>query len=100
MKQNTNLTFDKETVDGTTTITDLTEMCRYVLEHQREIKNLQLSQGQNLFIACSWMTKKKRRILRLFPDVLKVDTVRGTNQEDRLLLTVFVCASQGKHIVV
>ena len=101
IERNANLIFNEETVDGTTTVTDLTEMCREVIhEYQREVKNLQLRQDQNLFIACGWMTKKERRLFRLFPDVLKVDVVKGTNQEDRPLLTVSVRTSQGKYIVV
>eukprot|EP00977_Amphora_coffeiformis_P003139 scaffold585_cov174-Amphora_coffeaeformis.AAC.2 len=59
-----------------------------------------MKKEQNLFIACAWMTNKERRLFRLFPHVLKVDVVKGTNQEDRPLLTASVQTSQGKYIVV
>ena len=101
IERNANLIFNEETVDGTTTITDLSEMCRDVIhEYQQEIENLRLRKDQNLFIACSWMTNKEKRIFRLFPDVLKVDITSGTNAEDRPLLTTSVRTSQGKYIVV
>eukprot|EP00977_Amphora_coffeiformis_P023638 scaffold13876_cov84-Amphora_coffeaeformis.AAC.3 len=53
-----------------------------------------------LFIACAWMTNKERRLFQLFPHVLKVDVVKGTNQEDHPLLTASVRTSQGKYIFI
>ena len=96
-----NAIFNEQTMDGTTTQVDLSEMCREVLaEHRREIEPLQLREDQNLFIACAWMTNKERRLFRLFHEVIKVDVVNGTNNEDRPLLTVSVRTSQGKYVVV
>ena len=101
VERNSNLIFNEDTIEGITTVTDLSEMCREVLrEYQNEVELLKLRKDQNLFIACSWMTNKERRIFRLFPHVVKVDVVKGTNQEDRPLLTGSVRTSQGKYIVV
>ena len=37
---------------------------------------------------------------QLFLHVLKVDVVKGTNNEDHLLLTASICTSQGKYVVI
>eukprot|EP00977_Amphora_coffeiformis_P020312 scaffold8061_cov84-Amphora_coffeaeformis.AAC.1 len=101
MERNANIIFNEETIDGTTRKTNLTEMCRDVIkEYQQEVENLKMKKEQNLFITCAWMTNKERRLFRLFPHILKVDVVKGTNQEDRPLLMASVRTSQGKYIVV
>eukprot|EP00977_Amphora_coffeiformis_P023721 scaffold14043_cov99-Amphora_coffeaeformis.AAC.1 len=48
MERNANIIFNEETIDGTTTKTDLTEMCRDVIkEYQQEIENLKMKKEQN-----------------------------------------------------
>eukprot|EP00977_Amphora_coffeiformis_P024771 scaffold17096_cov90-Amphora_coffeaeformis.AAC.1 len=73
---------------------------RYAFKVFDASRNLKMKEEQNLFIACAWMTNKERRLFRLFPHVLKVDVVKGTNQEDRPLLTASVRTSQGKYIFI
>jgi hypothetical protein len=101
IERQANIIFNEETIDGTTRVTDLTELCHEVIhEYQQEVINLKLKKDQNLFIACAWMTQKEKRLFRQFPEVVKVDVVKGTNQEDRPLLTASIRTSQGKYIVV
>eukprot|EP00977_Amphora_coffeiformis_P009394 scaffold2174_cov92-Amphora_coffeaeformis.AAC.1 len=84
MERNANIIFNEETIDGTTTKTDLTEMCQDVIkEYQQEVENLKMKKEQNLFIACAWMTNKERGLFRLFPRVVKVDVVKGANQKEQ-----------------
>eukprot|EP00977_Amphora_coffeiformis_P015103 scaffold4412_cov82-Amphora_coffeaeformis.AAC.1 len=71
MERNANIIFNEETIDGTTTKTDQTEMCRDVIkEYQQEVENLKMKKEQ------------------------------GKEAEDRPLLTASVRTSQGKYIVV
>eukprot|EP00977_Amphora_coffeiformis_P019225 scaffold7050_cov181-Amphora_coffeaeformis.AAC.1 len=77
MERNANIIFNEETIDGTTTKTDLTEMCQDVIkEYQQEVENLKMKKEQNLFIACAWMTNKERMLFWLFSHVVKVDVSR------------------------
>eukprot|EP00977_Amphora_coffeiformis_P004747 scaffold1015_cov141-Amphora_coffeaeformis.AAC.3 len=47
MERNANIIFNEETIDGTTTKTDLTEMCRDVIkEYQQEVENLKMKKEQ------------------------------------------------------
>ena len=101
IQRTSNIIFQENTLDGKTTYTDLTEMCKDVLhEYQKEMEILDLRKDQNYFIACGWITNKERRLFRLFPHVLKIDVVKGTNNEDRPLLTISIRTSQGKYVVI
>ena len=61
---------------------------------------LDLHKDQNYFIACGWITNKERQLFQLFPHVLKIHVVKGTNNEDHSLLTVSIHTSQGKYVVI
>ena len=101
MERTSNVIFQENNLDGERSYTDLTEMCRDVLhEYQKEMEMLRIRKDQNYFIACGWITKKERRLFRLFPHVLKIDVVKGTNQEDRPLLTISIRTSQGRYVVI
>ena len=101
MERTSNVIFQENNLEGERTFTDLTEMCQEVLhEYQKEMEMLRLRKDQNYFIACGWITNKERRLFRLFPHVVKIDVVKGTNQEDRPLLTASIRTSQGRYVVI
>ena len=57
IERTSNIIFQENILDGQTTYTDLTEMCKDVLhEYRREMEILDLRKDQNYFIACGWIT--------------------------------------------
>ena len=87
--------------DGNHSVSALTHFCQEILhEYTTEMENLKLDVDQNMFIACAWITNKERRMFRLFPHVLKIDVTKGTNRENRPLMTVSMRTAYGKYLVI
>eukprot|EP00957_Ditylum_brightwellii_P193916 14767980-Ditylum_brightwellii.AAC.1 len=49
--------------------------------------------SSNMVIGTAWTHKHLRNIARAFGDVLLFDATEGTNNEERPLLTLSLCAS-------
>ena len=93
--------FNEFSSDGTGGVEDLSELCQDALPgHQAEMADLNISENQNLFVACAWSTNKERRAFCLSPDVIKLDVTEGTNTEKRPLLTVSIRSAFGNYMVV
>ena len=58
--------------------------------------NRNLRNDQNLLVALAWVVPSERRLFRLFPETLFVDSVEDTNNEGRPLLTMSECDSNEK----
>ena len=84
-----------------TEVEDLVSLCHEALaDHRAEAEDLSLTESQNLFVACAWVTNRERRLFRLSPDVLKFDVTEGTNNEKRPLLTVSARTAFGHCLVI
>lgn len=96
------LVFNEESVAGQPPVVrNLVDLAEDVLLlYKEECKALELESKQHMFIGAGWCTAKSRRLFRLLPDVLKIDSTCGSGKEARPLCTASIRTANGKYVVV
>lgn len=96
------LVFNEEFVHGgEPVVKSLEQLTEDVLAiYKAECEALELESKQHMFIGAAWCTNKGRRLFRLLPDVIKIDSTCGAGKESRPLLTVSIRTANGKYVVV
>jgi len=91
--------------DNSNSVTSITDLSP---EEQESLSNfvrtgrraLNLALTQKYIIAFDWVLPKERQLFNLFPEVITVDTVHGTNNETRPLLTIGGKDLNGKMFII
>lgn len=96
------LVFNEESISGDTPVVrSLVDLAEDVLSlYKEECEALELQSKQHMFIGAAWCTSKGKRLFRLMPDVLKIDSTCGSGKEARPLCTASIRTANGTYMVV
>lgn len=96
-KNDLNIMYDAYEVDEQELMKDCAvELLKYPLDDlpdakefmEERLKHLILQKHQKLLVAFAWTTPLQKKLFTMHPEVVSVDTVKGTCNESRPLLTV------------
>jgi hypothetical protein len=77
--------------------TENEDLLKFAKEHRDEMN---LTDQQELMIACAWVLPKEKRLFQMYPEVIHVDATSDTNNENRPLLTITARDSRGNVVTV
>ena len=69
------------------------EIYNFIVQHRQ---NIQVQDSQEMLVGIAWTTPTEKKFFYLYPEVLFVDVIKGTNNEKRPLLTITGKTPQGK----
>lgn len=96
------LVFNEESIPGQPPVVrNLVDLAEDVLHlYKEECEALELKSKQHMFIGAAWCSAKGKRLFKLLPDVLKIDSTCGSGKEARPLCTASIRTANGKYVIV